>query len=143
MLSSKVMTLRVAHDAIIHNVEDSRLVQHLEDLFVLGARLKPEQRHGTRFNIHDEFQHRLFCSLGSEEKDHHFGADAVFNGCPYWPSLHGSSGVVWVNGHESPTLPVQVVNRLMGGPFCFQTGTENVDRRCLADQTLYGRVSIS
>ena len=143
MLSSQVMTLRVAHDAIIHNVEDSRLVQHLEDLFVLGARLKPEQRHGTRFNIHDEFQHRLFCSLGSEEKDHHFRADAVFNGRSYRPSLHGSSCVVWVNGHESPTLTVQIVNRLMGGSFLFQTGTENVNRGCLGDQTLYGWVSIS
>ena len=36
MFSFQVMTLRVAHDAIIHNVEDSRLV-NIEDLFVLGA----------------------------------------------------------------------------------------------------------
>ena len=48
-----------------------------------------------------------------------------------------------VNRHQSPTLPVEIVNGAVGRLFGIQAGPENVDGSGLADRSDDGGVSVS
>ena len=45
VLADKVVALNKAHDAVVHDVEDARFVEHLEDVLMFRTGLEPEQRH--------------------------------------------------------------------------------------------------
>ena len=110
VVADKVVALNKAHDAVVHDVEDARFVEHLEDVLMFRAGLEPEQRHGFHSVSNREFPHGLFGSFWGEKEHHDFRHDAVLQRRTNRSAQNGSAGVPWVHGNQAPTLAVEVVN---------------------------------
>ena len=139
----EVVALHEPNDAVVNDVENARFVEHFQHVFVFRAGLEPQQRHAVSAVANHELHDRLLCSFWCEEEHDHLGREAFFDGRANGATENSTACIAWVNRHQSPTLPVEIVNGAVGRFFGVQAGPENVDGSGLADRSDDGGVGVS
>ena len=142
VLTLEMMPLNKSYDAIVHDVEDARFVEHFKHVLVFRTGLEPQQRHAFLSMANHEFHHGLLGSVRRKEKHHDFGLEALLDGRTNGSAEDGAACVARMDRHQAPSLPVQIVNGSMGWFLGIQSSSENVDGGGPANRTNNGWVCI-
>ena len=125
-----MVSLDKTNNAVVNNVQNTRLVQHFQDVLVFGTWLKPQQRHVGWAVANHQFHDGGLCPLRGKEQDHDFRDRSVIDGWTNGVTKNGTASVSRVHRYEAPSLAVQVVNRLVGWLFWLCTRATNMDGTC-------------
>jgi hypothetical protein len=142
VLTLEMMALNKSYDAIVHDVEDARFVEHFQHVFVFRTGLEPQQRHAFSSVANHEFHDGLLGSVRREEEHHNFGLEPLLDGRTNGSTEDGAASIAGMNRHQTPPLSIKVVNGSMGWFLGIQSGPENVDGGGPTHRTNNSRVGI-